>query len=104
MSEKDSGTKVPSNGDIHRQKGALKTARIPIKIQPAEKLPKPGWIRVKAGSYSSHFHEVKNLLKEQELVTVCDEAELSEPGRMLRERDSRFHGDGRQVYTSLSFL
>ena len=74
MSEKDSGTKVPSNGDIHRQKGALKTARIPIKIQPAEKLPKPGWIRVKAGSYSSHFHEVKNLLKEQELVTVCDEA------------------------------
>ncbi len=80
MPEKDSGTKVLSNGNIHRQKGALKTARIPIKIQPAEKLPKPDWIRVKAGSYSSHFHEVKNLLKEQELVTVCDEASCPNRG------------------------
>lgn len=80
MSEKDSVKLVASSGDSHRQKGAQKTARIPIRIQPAEKLPKPDWIRVKAGSYSSHFHQVKNLLKEQELVTVCDEASCPNRG------------------------
>ena len=80
MSDKASGKKAMLTGDIHRQKGALKTARIPIKIQPVEKLPKPHWIRVKASSYSSHFHQVKNLLKEQELVTVCDEASCPNRG------------------------
>lgn len=80
MSDKDSGENVSLNGQPVRQKGALKTARIPIKIQPAEKLPKPDWIRVKAASYSSHFHEVKNLLKQQELVTVCDEASCPNRG------------------------
>ncbi len=80
MSQKDSAKDILPDEDIHRQKGALKTARIPIKIQPAEKLPKPDWIRVKAGSYSSQFHEVKNLLKEQELVTVCDEASCPNRG------------------------
>ena len=31
-----------------KQKNAAKTARIPIKIVAAERLPKPDWIRVKA--------------------------------------------------------
>ena len=31
-----------------KQKGEAKTARIPIKIVPAERLKKPDWIRVKA--------------------------------------------------------
>ena len=34
-----------------KQKGELKTARIPIKIVPVdEPLKKPSWIRVKAGA------------------------------------------------------
>lgn len=80
MSEKESGKDIPVNEPVIRQKGSLKTARIPIKIQPAEKLPKPDWIRVKAGSWSSHFHEVKTLLKQQQLVTVCDEASCPNRG------------------------
>jgi lipoyl(octanoyl) transferase len=36
-----------------KEKGASKTARIPIKIVAAEKLPKPDWIRVKAPSEGS---------------------------------------------------
>ena len=36
------------NASDSKEKGASKTARIPIKIVAAEKLPKPDWIRVKA--------------------------------------------------------
>ncbi|MFS2020740.1 lipoyl synthase, partial [Massilia sp. CT11-108] len=31
-----------------KQLGAAKTSRIPIKIVPAERLPKPDWIRTRA--------------------------------------------------------
>lgn len=65
---------------FQKQKGALKTSRIPIRIQPAEKLPKPPWIRVKAGSYNSHFSEVKKLIASHKLVTVCDEASCPNRG------------------------
>ncbi len=57
-----------------KQKGAEKVARLPIKIVPQAPLPKPDWIRVKANSFSSRFYEIKNLLQEQNLVTVCEEA------------------------------
>ncbi len=63
-----------------KQKGALKTARIPVPIRPMEKLPKPSWIRVKAGSFSSRFQQVKNLLEHHRLVTVCDEASCPNRG------------------------
>ena len=33
-----------------KQKSQAKTARIPIKVAPAEVLKKPAWIRVRAGS------------------------------------------------------
>ncbi len=58
-----------------KQKGELKTARIPIKIVPAEEvLKKPSWIRVKAGNDAGRFGEIKQLLREQKLHTVCEEA------------------------------
>ena len=41
-----------------KQKAQAKTARIPIKIVPAEQLKKPDWIRVKAGSPSTRFYEI----------------------------------------------
>jgi len=56
-----------------KQKGAAKTARIPIKIVPAERLKKPDWIRVRLGD-SKRFHEIKEILREQQLHTVCEEA------------------------------
>ena len=57
-----------------KQKGEAKTARIPIKIVPAEQLRKPSWIRVKAGNEGGRFGEIKRMLREQKLHTVCEEA------------------------------
>jgi lipoic acid synthetase len=58
-----------------KQTGEAKTARIPIKIVPIESvLPKPSWIRVKAGGSASRFDEVKQILREHKLHTVCEEA------------------------------
>jgi lipoic acid synthetase len=57
-----------------KQKAQAKTARIPIKVEPAEVLKKPDWIRVKAGSPNTRFHEIKQILREHRLHTVCEEA------------------------------
>jgi lipoic acid synthetase len=57
------------------QRGAEKTARNPVKIIPVEgPLPrKPPWIRVKA-PVGSGVRRIKNLLRQQGLHTVCEEA------------------------------
>ena len=59
-----------------KQRGAEKTARIPIKIVPAERLKKPDWIRIKlgAGVEAERFNEIKDTLREHKLHTVCEEA------------------------------
>ncbi|MBL8520920.1 MAG: lipoyl synthase, partial [Betaproteobacteria bacterium] len=60
-----------------KQKSQDKTARIPIKVvvqDASERLKKPPWIRVKAGSASSRFYEIKQILREAKLHTVCEEA------------------------------
>jgi lipoic acid synthetase len=57
-----------------KEKGEKKTARIPIKIVPRAPLAKPAWIRVRAALPDSRFHEVKRVLREQSLHTVCEEA------------------------------
>jgi lipoyl synthase len=53
-----------------KEKGARKT----IRIVPRAPLPKPAWIRVRAASPNSRFYEIKHILREQELHTVCEEA------------------------------
>ena len=58
-----------------KQKGELKTARIPIKVvHEHEPLRKPAWIRVKAGNDAGRFGEIKKMLRDQKLHTVCEEA------------------------------
>ncbi len=57
-----------------KQKGSLKTARIPIKVVQAETLRKPDWIRVRAARHDSRFGEIKQILREHGLHTVCEEA------------------------------
>ena len=54
-----------------KQKGKAKTARIPIKIVPVEPLKKPDWIRVRL-SNNARFHDIKRILREQKLHTVCE--------------------------------
>ena len=68
---------APVYNPSEKQKGASKTSRIPIKIIPieqVERLKKPDWIRVKAASASTRFYEIKDTLRENNLVTVCEEA------------------------------
>ncbi|MGE0673862.1 MAG: lipoyl synthase, partial [Methylibium sp.] len=48
---------------LAKQKAQAKTARIPIKVVAAETLKKPDWIRVKAGSPSTRFYEIKQILR-----------------------------------------
>ena len=57
-----------------KERGELKTARIPIKIVPHVPQRKPDWIRVKAGNDAGRFGEIKKMLREQKLHTVCEEA------------------------------
>lgn len=55
-------------------RGAEKLARIPIKIETTvEPLRKPEWIRVKLPTDDS-ITKLKNLLRTNRLVTVCEEA------------------------------
>lgn len=73
-----------------KQKAAAKTARIPIKIVPAEQLKKPSWIRVKAGSPSTRFYEIKNILREHKLHTVCEEASCPNIGECFGKGTATF--------------
>src|SRR3990172_7333855 len=63
--------------NIDKQKGAAKIARAfgksTIPFVPVERLKKPDWIRVKSGN-SQRFQEIKHILREHRLHTVCEEA------------------------------
>jgi lipoic acid synthetase len=65
----------PPTKPSRAQRGAEKTARNPVKIVPVEgPLPrKPPWIRVKA-PLGPGVRRIKNLLREQGLHSVCEEA------------------------------
>lgn len=59
-----------------KQRGQEKFARIPVKIVPTEPEQRkriPDWIRVKA-PVNPRIAELKALLRENKLVTVCEEA------------------------------
>jgi len=72
------------------EKGRAKTARIPIKIQPQERLRKPEWIRVKAGSGNTRFEEIKRRLRENKLHTVCEEASCPNIGECFGKGTATF--------------
>lgn len=56
-----------------KQIDAEKTARIPIKIMPQPMLRKPEWIRMKVPD-NGRFQEIKQVLRDNNLHTVCEEA------------------------------
>ena len=72
-----------------KQKGAAKTSRIPIKIVPAERLKKPDWIRVRL-SDGTRFQEIKQILREQKLHTVCEEASCPNIGECFGKGTATF--------------
>ena len=73
-----------------KQKSQAKTSRIPIKIVPAQTLKKPDWIRVKAGSPSTRFYEIKQILREHQLHTVCEEASCPNIGECFGHGTATF--------------
>jgi lipoic acid synthetase len=74
-----------------KQKAQAKTARIPIKIVPAgEVLKKPDWIRVKAGSPNTRYYEIKQILREHKLHTVCEEASCPNIGECFGKGTATF--------------
>src|SRR5438132_2210332 len=72
-----------------QQKRALKTARIPIKIVAGEPLRKPEWIRVRAGG-GERFGEIKKILREANLHTVCEEASCPNIGECFGHGTATF--------------
>jgi lipoic acid synthetase len=73
-----------------KEKGQAKTARIPVKIVPRSPLPKPAWIRVRAPGLGSRFTEIKQILREQELHTVCEEASCPNIGECFGKGTATF--------------
>ena len=76
-----------------KQKSQAKTSRIPIKIvaaEPHEVLKKPAWIRVRAGSPTTRFYEIKAILREHKLHTVCEEASCPNIGECFGKGTATF--------------
>ncbi|MBU6272082.1 MAG: lipoyl synthase [Betaproteobacteria bacterium] len=74
-----------------KQKASAKTSRIPIKVVAStEVLPKPAWIRVKAGSSSGRYQEIKDILRRNHLHTVCEEASCPNIGECFGKGTATF--------------
>jgi lipoic acid synthetase len=73
-----------------KQKAAAKLSRIPVKVEAGEVLKKPDWIRVKAGSSNSRFYEIKQILREHKLHTVCEEASCPNIGECFGKGTATF--------------
>ncbi len=73
-----------------KQKAQAKLSRIPVKVVPGEVLKKPDWIRVKAGSPSTRFYEIKDTLRQNKLVTVCEEASCPNIGECFGKGTATF--------------
>jgi|ERR1700674_331403 hypothetical protein len=69
---------------------AAKTSRIPIKITPVPVARKPGWIRVRLGAENSRFTEIKQILREANLHTVCEEASCPNIGERFGKGTATF--------------
>ena len=89
-------SKVPTDHDVNAprapnpNKGASKTARIPIKIVAATvTLPKPAWIRVRAPN-SPQVTQLKAVLREHQLHTVCEEAACPNIGECFTHGTATF--------------
>ena len=72
-----------------KEVGKEKTARLPINFFKKDKLLKPSWIKMKLPN-SDKFHKVSQLLKENELVTVCEEASCPNIGECYSQGTATF--------------
>lgn len=68
---------------------AAKVARIPIKIIPQPVARKPDWIRMKVPD-SARYQEIKQILRENNLHTVCEEASCPNIGECFSHGTATF--------------
>jgi lipoic acid synthetase len=68
---------------------AAKTSRIPIKIIPQPIQRKPEWIRMKAPD-GARYQEIKRVLRENNLHTVCEEASCPNIGECFSSGTATF--------------
>src|SRR5437660_3414713 len=79
----------PANAAGVKHKADEKVARIPIKVVSGEPLKKPPWIRVRAPS-SPRFYEIKRILRDHRLHTVCEEASCPNIGECFGKGTATF--------------
>lgn len=75
--------------DSELHKGRAKTARIPIKIVPKPRQRLPPWIRAKAPA-SAEVAELKAILRQAKLHTVCEEAACPNLGECFHHGTATF--------------
>jgi lipoic acid synthetase len=83
--------KAPAHAG-EKQRGAEKVARIPIKVIPTEKsqlLRKPTWIRAQF-SGTKEVLRLKEILRENKLHTVCEEANCPNLGECFKSGTATF--------------
>jgi lipoic acid synthetase len=89
----DAANPVPDNAAGIKHTGVAKTGRLfgryAIKVVAAERLPKPAWIRVRAPS-GARFYEIKKILREHHLHTVCEEASCPNIGECFGKGTATF--------------
>ena len=81
---------VETYNPLDKQKAGAKLSRIPVKVVQGEILKKPEWIRVKAGSPTTRFYEIKDVLRANKLVTVCEEASCPNIGECFGKGTATF--------------
>lgn len=75
--------------DTH-QRNADKLSRIPVKVeQPEHLLRKPDWIRIKLPS-GDRVNQIKQILRENRLHTVCEEAACPNLGECFNHGTATF--------------
>ena len=87
-------TSAPAAG-FEKKKGEAKTGKVfkKFSITPVplgQSLKKPEWIRVKAGSPATRFYEIKNILRQHNLHTVCEEASCPNIGECFGKGTATF--------------
>src|SRR5260221_7867093 len=81
---------TPTTTSDKKERAQAKMARIPIKITPTEHfLKKPDWIRIKATN-SAKVANLKQLLREHKLHTVCEEASCPNIGECFGHGTATF--------------
>jgi lipoic acid synthetase len=85
----------PPATDFAKKKGEAKTGKVfkKFSITPVpmgQALKKPEWIRVRAGSPATRFYEIKNILRQHNLHTVCEEASCPNIGECFGKGTATF--------------